>query len=122
MAALSIEILFRSAVKLFLMEERAINLTFTPDGIRIRFPTTRRLAEYLEVPHYYILPYFGMMEEQELVTRAERVGILTTQAGSDQILTLMQNEYRKESVALLGEELFRNICSFTAPSRESETI
>ncbi len=111
MAALSIEILFRSAVKLFLMEERTISLTFTPDGIRIRFPTTRRLAEYLAVPHYYILPYFGMMEEQELVTRAERVGILTTKTGSEQIIRIMKDEYPKESAALLGEEVFRTICS-----------
>lgn len=113
MAALSIEILFTSAVKLYLIEERTISLTFTPSGISIRFPTTRRLAEYLEVPHYYILPYFAMMEEQELVTRAERVGILTTKKGSEQILTIMQDRYREESIALLGEDIFRSICSFS---------
>lgn len=111
MAALSIEILFASAVKLFLVEERSISLTFTPDGIRIRFPTTRRLAEYLNVPHYYILPYFAMMEEQELVTRAERVGILTTKTGSDWLLRIMQEQYFTESCALLGPEVFRSITS-----------
>ena len=110
MAALSIEILFAAAVKLFLIEEQAITLSFTSGGIRIRFPTTRRLAEYLEVPHYYILPYFAMMEEQKLVTRAERVGILTTAAGSERILTIMKNEYPEESGALLGKEIFSALC------------
>jgi hypothetical protein len=113
MAALSIGILFEAAVKLFLFEEHAISLTFTPEGIRIRFPTTRRLAEYLEVPHYYILPYFAMMEEQELVTRAERVGILTTKAGSERIVSIMKNQYRDESISLLGAEIFSSICSFS---------
>ncbi|HWQ66675.1 MAG TPA: hypothetical protein VN372_07375 [Methanospirillum sp.] len=111
MAALSIEILFASAVKLYLTEERAISLSFTSEGISIRFPTTRRLAEYLEVPHYYILPYFAMMEEQELVTRAERVGILTTNAGSSRIIRLMKDDYPKESSAILGDEIFRDICA-----------
>lgn len=109
MTPLSIEILFSSAVKLFLVEEHSISLTFTQDGIRIRFPTTRRLAEYLNVPHYYILPYFAMMEEQELVTRAERVGILTTKTGSERMITIMKEQYRDESIALFGEEIFHSV-------------
>jgi hypothetical protein len=111
MAALSIEILFSSAVKLFLVEEHAISLTFTRDGIRIRFPTTRRLSEYLNVPHYYMLPYFGMMEEQELVTRAERVGILTTKAGSERMIRIMKDQYPEESISLLGAEVFHSMCA-----------
>lgn len=110
MASLSIDILFVSAVRLFLIEEHTMSLSFTPDGIRIRFPTTRRLAEYLQVPHYYILPYFAMMEEQELVTRAERIGILTTKAGSEKILTIMRDQYLAESIELLGEKVFLSIC------------
>jgi hypothetical protein len=110
MAALSIDILFSAAVKLFLDEEHVISLSFTQDGIRIRFPTTRRLAEFLDVPHYYILPYFAMMEEQNLVTRAERVGILTTRTGTEKIFRLMRDEYPAESAALLGPEVFRSIC------------
>ena len=51
-----------------------------------------------------------MMEEQELVTRAERVGILTTAAGSERILTIMKNEYPEESGALLGKEIFSALC------------
>lgn len=48
----------------------------------LKFPTTRKLAEFLEVPHYYILLYLGMMEKEEIVTRAERVGVPTTIKGS----------------------------------------
>jgi len=109
MPVLSVDILFRAAVRLFLVEEHAITLTFTGQGIRIRFPTTRRLAEYLNVPHYYILPYYGMMEEQELVTREERVGIHTTNAGSMKIIRIMNEEFPSESISLLGPEIFSQI-------------
>jgi hypothetical protein len=113
MVTLSIEGLFESAVKIFLFEDNAISLTFSNKGIHIRFPTTRRLAEFLEVPHYYILPYFAMMEEQELVTRAERVGILTTSKGTSQLVTVMQNLYPDESVSLLGKQVFEEIVRMT---------
>lgn len=109
MASLSIEGLFESAVKIFLFEDKALTLTFSTDGIHIRFPTTRRLAEYLEVPHYYILPYFGMMEEQELVTRAERVGILTTGKGTERLVRVMNDIHPEESAAVLGEKIFAEI-------------
>lgn len=111
MAALSVENLFLAAVKLCLIEEQSLSLTFTNEGIRIRFPTTRRLAEYLQVPHYYILPFFGMMEEQELVTRAERVGILTTKSGSEYMIRIMHEKFPDESKTLLGEDIFFHICT-----------
>lgn len=110
MPTLSIDILFRSALQIFFSEEHSISLTFSENGIRIRFPTTRRLAEHLKVPHYYILPYFAMMEEQELVTREERVGIHTTNEGSMMIIRIMREEFADESIALLGPEIFEQIC------------
>jgi len=111
MTSLSIEALFESAVKIYLFEDNAVTLTFSKSGIQIRFPTTRRLAEFLDVPHYYILPYFAMMEEQQLVTRAERVGILTTSKGTECLLTLMRNNYLADSIAILGENIFNEIVS-----------
>jgi Mn-dependent DtxR family transcriptional regulator len=110
MSTLSIDILFNAAVKIFFIEEHAISMTFTDKGIRIRFPTTRRLAEFLNVPHYYILPYFAMMEEQELVTREERVGIQTTNKGSMKIIRIIKEDFFEESVVLLGHEIFEQIC------------
>ncbi|MBN1166567.1 MAG: hypothetical protein JXA44_05470 [Methanospirillaceae archaeon] len=109
MPSLSIEGLFESAVQIFLFEDNAVTITFSGEGIRIRFPTTRRLAEFLDVPHYYILPYFAMMEEQELVTRAERIGILTTARGTDRILTIMRNRYSRESARVMGEQIFSDL-------------
>jgi len=105
MAALSIDALFDAAIRIQLME-RSISLTFTEDSVRIKFPTTRRLAEYLDVPHYYILPYFGMMEEDDLITRAERVGIMTTAKGSRKLLDLMQEHYAGEMQEILGKKFF----------------
>ncbi len=108
MAALSIDILVDTAVRIQL-QEGSISLSFSRDTVRIRFPTTRRLAEYLEVPHYYVLPYFAMMEEQDLVTRAERVGILTTDKGTRMMIGLMKTRYAKETGEILGPEIFREL-------------
>jgi DNA-binding transcriptional regulator YhcF (GntR family) len=108
MAALSVDILFDAAVRIQLAE-RSISITFAQDTIRIKFPTTRRLAEFLEVPHYYVLPYFAMMEQEELVTRAERVGILTTAKGSRKMIDLMKEKYLHETEDILGNPVFSEI-------------
>ena len=108
MAALSIDVLFDAAVRIQLLE-RSITITFADNTIRMKFPTTRRLAEFLDVPHYYVLPYFAMMEHEELVTRAERVGILTTAKGSRKMIELMQEKYLKESSEILGMAIFKEI-------------
>lgn len=108
MAVLSVDVLFDAAVRIQLAE-RSISITFAQDTIRIKFPTTRRLAEFLEVPHYYVLPYFAMMEQEELVTRAERVGILTTAKGSRKMIDLMREKYLKETEEILGIPVFSEI-------------
>jgi Mn-dependent DtxR family transcriptional regulator len=92
--------------KTLLIVDRRTSVSFTEHSVNIKFPTTRRLAEFLEVPHYYILPYLGMMEKEEIVTRAERVGISTTIKGSKILIKLMDKKYKKESESLLGEPLF----------------
>jgi Mn-dependent DtxR family transcriptional regulator len=108
MAALSVDVLFDAAIRIQLAE-RSISLTFVQNEIRIKFPTTRRLAEFLEVPHYYVLPYFAMMEQEELVTRAERVGILTTEKGSRKMINLMREKYLQETEDILGIPVFSEI-------------
>ena len=105
MAALSVDILFDAAIRIQLLE-RSITISFADNTIRMKFPTTRRLAEFLDVPHYYVLPYFAMMEQEELVTRAERIGILTTAKGSKKMIELMQGNYRKETGEILGKAIF----------------
>jgi len=108
MAALSVDVLFDAAIRIQLAE-RAISITFTQDSIRIKFPTTRRLAEFLEVPHYYVLPYFAMMEQEDLVTRAERVGIMTTIKGSRKMIGLMRERYFQETEDILGIAVFQEL-------------
>ena len=108
MAVLSVDVLFDAAVRIQL-EERSISITFSQDTIRVKFPTTRRLAEFLEVPHYYVLPYFAMMEQEELVTRAERVGIITTAKGSRKMIDLMREKYLPETEDILGSAVFQEI-------------
>ena len=108
MAALSVDILFDAAVRIQIAE-RSISITFAQDTIRIKFPTTRRLAEFLEVPHYYVLPYFAMMEQEDLVTRAERVGIRTTAKGSRKMIDLMKEKYLQDTEDILGIPVFQEI-------------
>jgi DNA-binding transcriptional regulator YhcF (GntR family) len=112
MTALSVDVLFDTAIQIQLAE-RSISITFAQDTLWIKFPTTRRLAEFLAVPHYYVLPYFASMEQEELVTRAERVGILTTAKGSRKMIEMMRERYQKETIEILGplifEELLRKI-------------
>ena len=109
MPAITVDLLLEAAVRIQLVEERSVTITFSPEGVLIRFPTTRRLAEFLGVPHYYVLPVFGQMEEEGLITRAERVGIMTTAEGSRKLVTVMVSQFRKEAVDVLGETLLREI-------------
>ena len=116
MAAITVDTLFYAAAKIQCIEEKNIALVFSPAGISIRFPTTRRLAEFLGVPHYYVLPFFAMMEQEELVTRAERVGILTTAKGTARLLDRIAASYRSEAEALLGPVIFDEIIGRTRKS------
>jgi Mn-dependent DtxR family transcriptional regulator len=108
MTALSVDVLFDAAIRIQLAE-RSISITFAQDTLRIKFPTTRRLAEFLAVPHYYVLPYFASMEQEELVTRAERVGILTTVKGSRKMIDMMRDRYQKETIEILGKVIFEEL-------------
>jgi DNA-binding transcriptional regulator YhcF (GntR family) len=108
MAVLSVDGLFDAAVRV-MVQERSVTISFSGDSIRIKFPTTRQLAEFLEVPHYYVLPYFAQMEEEDLVTRAERVGILTTARGSRKMTGIMQDKYGQEIEGLIGHAVFTEI-------------
>lgn len=124
MPALSIETLFDTAAKIQVLEEKSIAFVFSESGISIRFPTTRRLADYLGVPHYYVLPFFAMMEQEALVTRAERVGILTTTKGTEKLVRLFLERYRSPAEAILGPEILdqvsRRIFQESGSSRSEE--
>ena len=50
-----------------------------------------------------------MMEQEELVTRAERVGILTAAKGSRKMIDLMREKYLKETEDILGIPVFLEI-------------
>jgi len=109
MVPLDIDTIFDAAIKIQLNIEKSISVNFSSSSISVKFPTTRRLADYLEIPHYYVLPYFGMMEQENLVTRAERVGIMTTPKGTAKLITMMMENYLEESKKLLGPVVFQEI-------------
>lgn len=109
MTDLSVDLLFDAAVRIQLLES-SITVSFAPDqSIRIKLPITRRLAEFLGMPHYIVLRSFAMMEKEELVTKAEREGIITTKKGSRKMIDLMREKYRKESEGILGAAIFEEL-------------
>ena len=101
--------IFEAAVELMLRIDRSITIRFITGSIAIQFPTTRKLADYLQVPHYYVLPYFAMMEKDGLITRVERVGISTTLKGTRKIIEHVALRYKEEIEDLLGRELFQDL-------------
>lgn len=109
MPALSVDTIFDAAIQIQLREEKALSFHVSPGQLSVKFPTTRRLAEYLSVPHYYVLPYFAMMEQELLVTRAERVGIMTTSRGTEMLFSMINDRYLSEVVEILGKELFEQL-------------
>lgn len=109
MVAIHIDLIFDAAAKIQLIQEKNLSVSFFQSGISIKFPTTRRLAEYLDIPHYYVLPYFAMMEQEALVTRAERVGIMTTTKGTKKLVQLMKDQYHEETETLLGAGIFHEL-------------
>jgi DNA-binding transcriptional regulator YhcF (GntR family) len=106
MVSLSVETLFHSSAQILVLEEKLVNVSFSQGIFRIKFPTTRKLAEILHVPHYYVLPYIVMMEEQDLVTRIERVGIYTTKKGSIMLIKIIDAKYPEEGEKIFGKKLF----------------
>jgi DNA-binding transcriptional regulator YhcF (GntR family) len=109
MQALTIDTIFETAIRILIEQDQSLAVVFTRDAISFKFPTTRRLAEYLEMPHYYVLPYFAMMEEQALVTRAERVGIMTTPEGTRKLLEMIAANYREKAEEIVGREVFAEL-------------
>jgi len=109
MVLLTPDLLFDAAVRIQLVEDRTLTFTFSREGVSLRFPTTRRLDEFLQTPHYYVLPVFGQMEEGGLITRAERVGIMTTPLGARKFIDLVETKYRSEAIHVLGEPVFLEI-------------
>jgi DNA-binding transcriptional regulator YhcF (GntR family) len=109
MQVLTIDSIFDAAIRIQVLEERRLDLHITPGSLDLKFPTTRKLAEFLGIPHYYILPYFAMMEENALVTRAERVGIMTTRKGTRKYFEMCDSRYREEAKGVLGEEMYGSV-------------
>jgi hypothetical protein len=98
--------IIEAAARILLEEDRCVTIGFYPGGIAIRFPTTRKLAEHLGIPHYYVLPRFGEMERDGLIRRVERVGISTTAAGTERLLALMAERHGERAEEVLGAEVF----------------
>lgn len=53
------------------------------------------------------------MEQEDLVTKAEREGIVTTKNGSNKMIGLMRDKYRKETEGIVGAAIFEELLKKT---------
>jgi hypothetical protein len=109
LSSLTYEEIFEAAARIIIFVDRRITIGFAGNNISVRFPTTRKLAEHLQIPHYYVLPYFATMEKEEMITRVERIGISTTNQGSKKLIALIAARYKKEAESIMGSALFHEL-------------
>ncbi|QYZ79642.1 hypothetical protein E2N92_09460 [Methanofollis formosanus] len=109
MSALTSSEILTAVARILISEDRAITFLCTEDEISIRFPKTRRLAAYLSVPHYYVIPVLAAMEGEGLVTRTERVGVSTNAKGTALLFSRIMDEYPEEVEEILGPDLLQAI-------------
>lgn len=109
LSSLTYEEIFEAAARIIIFVDRRITVGFAGNTISVRFPTTRKLAEHLQIPHYYVLPYFATMEKEEMITRVERIGIYTTNKGSKKLIALIAARYKKEAENIMGSALFNEL-------------
>lgn len=95
-----------ACARTMILEYGELALQVSAGGIKVRFPTTRRIAERLAVPHYYVLPYFANLETQGFLTRIERVGIFTTPEGTKRFFSGMSGEEIARMKAVCGNDLY----------------
>ncbi len=124
MVTLDVPGILYAAATILIQEDRRLSVEFGDGEIRIKFPTTRRLAQYLDVPHYYVLPYFSTMEDEHLIRREERVGISTTTAGTALFFSMLDDRLKASAEDLLGRETFEalglRVRTCSEKPRESE--
>lgn len=96
-----------ACARTLILEDGELSLQVSAAGIKVKFPTTRRIAEHMDVPHYYVLPYFAGLETQGILTRTERVGIFTTPAGTNRLFSGMSEEELAKIVSICGDDLYR---------------
>lgn len=113
--------IFDAALRILLFADRCMTVSISPGGVSIRLPTTRRLAEYLQIPHYYVLPVFAEMERDGLIRRVERVGISTTPEGTTRILTMIERAYPDAAEDVLGEGILAELLK-RAAARSDQTV
>jgi DNA-binding MarR family transcriptional regulator len=97
---------FDAVLRLSLAEDRCVGLIFTSGGVLIRFPPTRRIADQLGVTHSHILKIIGALVACGLATRAERIEVRTTPAGTRRLFRLIEKRYRAETEVLLGTDTY----------------
>lgn len=119
MALISSDQLFEAAARILLFDEECVTISFSSGNVAIRFPTTRKLAKKLEIPHYYVLPVFDQLEQEGLIIRIERVGITTTNTGSFRILNMMKLKYREIAQEVIGPAVFEELLAMTSVASPS---
>lgn len=96
-----------ACARTLILEDGELSLQVSAAGFKVKFPTTRRIAEHLDVPHYYVLPYIAGLETQGFLTRTERVGIFTTPAGTNRLISGMSSDELAKIATVCGDVLYK---------------
>lgn len=105
MASLTPEVVLDTALWILLCEKKFLNVEFLPECIRVYLPSQRELAVHCSVSMTTMMLAIAGMELQDLIRKAERVGIWTTPQGNRMIADIIGRKYQKEVRAVLGPAL-----------------
>lgn len=92
-----------SCSKRIMLDEGEIMMSVAAGEIRLKLPTTRKVAELLDVPHYYVLPFIASLEAGGFLTRQERVGIFTTTKGTQRFFAELTEEEKEKAAGIFGD-------------------
>lgn len=96
------EEIFDAAMRIQICERKHLEVTFSPDHVRVFLPPKRVLADAFPVPLSKITAILSEMEQTHLIGAEQRGGMWTTPQGNRIIAGLLARKYRKEGVLLFG--------------------
>lgn len=100
--------IFNAAAKI-IVDEGNLTVNFRKESIDMGLPSTRAMARELDVPHYYILPILGDMENDSLLRRVERIGMSTHGRGTKRLIDVLEKEFPNELEELIPLEIREKI-------------
>ena len=107
MASLTPQKVLETALWIQLCDRKSLDVDFFPGSIRFHLPTLHLLSLYCSAPHGDMVVVLGDMENQDLITKEQRVGIWTTPRGNWLVADIIKKRYQKQARALFGLKMLQ---------------